>query len=705
MAEVKIDIGAMQAVVSGLRYMGQRAQDLRVALWGCYGEALNASTHISEVQLWRLEHVQLWADDQVTPMQNRLDLARAIAVATITGFPATGPVQFGHVVTIDDHIITNLDDLLAAVKNGSTTDEQWQQILNLGNIDQVDPQIEGDQERYNREDAIRQWFAVHFYNNLTAEQAAGLITQLENQLPEDFATNPGYWADQNTDTTTAGDVYASKIEALGNLLGAATRSHHPPLDNSFKDQTIDLMTDPTTPLDTIIGISMLLEHGHYTPDFANDIANAVVDYEDDHGGYPEPWYKHDPSGGLVTPTAGFRNDPMVGVLGMFADSPDAAQQFFAPPPANQCPEGWPPVEANGQLIHINPTLAYLLNRNWGDDDFAGLAVGGSDHGAALGQALAAATTHYRNDDTTGMTSAAIATQLFAAIGDELTNPGQLTKQGWDMPDGMGSGLADILANYMPDIMRVAPEGHTSDDFSTGLVSDGQALGFPPDMPPGALLDKHHLEHIIQALGQGTNAVEDMQTVAQGWGAADSYIANHYLDTPGLVETSWDNQAGYNSRTLKFITDNAISGINDAAARDQLSSSIFSFGLSAAGQIPQVKPFTTTAGLAHTFWSDIISQATDPGNPAAEILTAQTSMINTAAANWLQALANHGYLPPEAIKAGEELGVITTDKNGNYVIHSTDYDTFEAWTTGPYNCPSGSLQDSLQRGLFAAEGPQ
>ncbi len=138
---------------------------------------------------------------------------------------------------------------------------------------------------------------------------------------------------------------------------------------------------------------------------------------------------------------------------------------------------------------------------------------------------------------------------------------------------------------------------------------------------------------------------------------------------------------------------------DQEGRDQLHSNRMSFGLSAAGQIPHVKPFATAASLTRTFWSDIVSQATDPDNPAAEILTDQTSMINTAAANWLQALANHGYLPPETIKAGEESGVITTDKNGNYVIDSSNIVAFDDWANGPYYCPYTGMRSSIREGLL------
>ncbi len=129
---VRIDIGAMQEVITGFYTMIQRAIRLKEDLLDCYDRIqTNASNPVPPVSMSAIDEAIEWAYRQIPIMERRLSLAILVATANGHVFPDNGEVKPGsHVVSIDmeKDLAAILPDLVAAAKGGNLSDEQWQTL-------------------------------------------------------------------------------------------------------------------------------------------------------------------------------------------------------------------------------------------------------------------------------------------------------------------------------------------------------------------------------------------------------------------------------------------------------------------------------------------------------------------------------------------------------------------------------------------------
>lgn len=135
----------------------------------------------------------------------------------------------------------------------------------------------------------------------------------------------------------------------------------------------------------------------------------------------------------------------------------------------------------GQKVQVGERLRYLLQeRTWAERDHSG-------EGDGLGKALRAATIAFRNRDASGMTSASIASQTIALVGSK-TNEGSdggwfgIGKDdSWKMYTGMRDEIADIVADYAPDLFREYSDAQGAEDT---LGPPWSLRDNPADLPGG-----------------------------------------------------------------------------------------------------------------------------------------------------------------------------------------------------------------------------
>lgn len=215
-------------------------------------------------------------------------------------------------------------------------------------------------------------------------------------------------------------------------------------------------------------------------------------------------------------TNGWYVDPMVGVLSALSLSPEAAQGFFTRGETTT-------VDVGGVEVTVGERLQYLVvDRTWASH---------RSPGDALGTALEAATTVFRDQGGLGETSATIAGQTFALIGYQTGKgaEGWRGDQGWQMHDGLRVHVAQMLASYGADVFRVStdPDG---DDLSAGVHGLGSGVMFSEtDMPYGVRLSKEHLATIVGTLGERP---EDFEPLLVGL-----FQANNLAIATGLQRAS------------------------------------------------------------------------------------------------------------------------------------------------------------------------
>lgn len=287
--------------------------------------------------------------------------------------------------------------------------------------------------------------------------------------------------------------YNQYVTGLGNALGAASRGQSG-LPSGYDQQIIDLLD--SVPAGTArsnderpVALSQVLAHGVYDTDFTTTIVGSVIDYWQINRAATAGKTRVAIATGDGGYTWGQRDDPLPGLMTMLANNPAAAQQVFANTPTwNGAPGSTATVD--NQPIFVSPRLAWLTSRPWNPKS--------SDDGVSLGQALETATTTWRDAETTGQTSARIASQLFALTGQNRQAAAAL-------PDPLKIAVAVILANYMPDVYATLfglpdpdrPGQNLAPDFA-----EGYALGNPyyDNLPAGAVVTASEFDNLMQAFG-------------------------------------------------------------------------------------------------------------------------------------------------------------------------------------------------------------
>jgi hypothetical protein len=225
-------------------------------------------------------------------------------------------------------------------------------------------------------------------------------------------------------------------------------------------------------------------------------------------------------------------DVLPNILTALGHNPEAAQHFF------DVPKGaTEDIKINGQTLHVNKRLKYLLqDRTWATDR-------GSDEGRGLGAALDAATTYFRDAGPTGKISATIASQTFVVIGQKTGQGkhggdwyelGLNQHDGWKMSANLRPAIANMVASYAPDLMRVSGLVDSQSDSLGGDWTTKSDRGiFPPGGPRGAQMDKNLMAKILGTLGEDP---KNTDIVTAGVNAAAqlrmSYALQQALKTGG-----------------------------------------------------------------------------------------------------------------------------------------------------------------------------
>ena len=354
-------------------------------------------------------------------------------------------------------------DVADAASSGDLSDEQWDQVVAASSSDED-----------------REWFGSVLYSVLYPDQVATLAWRLSASYP---------WP------LTPPASYFSRILALGELLGAATRSTCAPLRADYVSDVVGVIELSSSPLP--VAMSMVLSHGQYDTAFALKIATDIHQYASTKGFSWEKVSGEPNQIHMIADDGSWRIDAMAGVMAMLATAPDAAQEFFTTGDILRMPDY--DIPFNSRLYDL------VTQHSW--DTY-------SDGGAGLGAAVESATTTYRTFDSRGQTSASIATQVFTLAGWRTNKDDD-----WTLPAAMRSPMARIVASYMPDLLTASDYPATIADFSSGLYQNNDYF---PGFPAGAKFTHKDMMAILHTLGED---VDNVKTLGMGWAiAATAYLA-------------------------------------------------------------------------------------------------------------------------------------------------------------------------------------
>ncbi|MCW2506306.1 MAG: hypothetical protein JWO79_4590 [Actinomycetia bacterium] len=245
------------------------------------------------------------------------------------------------------------------------------------------------------------------------------------------------------------------IAALGTALATATRTSGG-LPSGYQEALLGHLDDPVN----AFGLGNLLRSGTYDTAFLTEATKTITKL--DHKNDPAHWVAlraSYASAGDYGFTAEIRGssytDPMVGLMDALGHNPVAAQQFIN-----------------------KDNLTYLIHdRQW------------PDGGQALGNALVAATTAFRDHapdahgkHSRGYTSAQLASQALELI--EKSQDGFHT--------GFRQPTARILAAYAPDTVKAIRVGDVGDPG----VSESSTSGHRDALPYGVVLNQDNLTDLL-----------------------------------------------------------------------------------------------------------------------------------------------------------------------------------------------------------------
>lgn len=443
----------------------------------------------------RLSRVIAWAQDAVPGLRRRLALAQAIE-AQQPGRQFT--------VSIDETLISTEppwqahDDGVALAKRM------------LDGNGAVDPKLIAELQAH----ANDPYFAQGFASTLTPAQLADIVRRESGQHDAVALQYPN-----DPDRRDAwSHTYQGLLTALGDTIGTATRNTGDlALPSDYGTQWARAITEepPSEGGHGYYGqasdLAMILRQGAYGTDFLDTVAGQVLDYERSANlsgmWHQRSWPTSDSFQGAYTPDGKQLSDPLVGIMSALSRNPVAAQRFFDG-------GGTQDITVNGTKVPVNSRMKYLIDdRTWADDL-------GSDNGDAVGAALQTATTYFRDMSAQGQLAAKIAGQTFALIGSNTGHGasdggwfGIGSHQGWKMSDGMRAHVANMIASYSPDLVRIvgSDDPSATDWDGSWVVSDPANTLFPPNGPASAWMDPELMKKIIGTLGEDPKNLDIVNT--------------------------------------------------------------------------------------------------------------------------------------------------------------------------------------------------
>lgn len=574
MAKAEIIIAEMRNLVSGL---DEGLFELRTA----------KSVLTNYTSMYAVDHtlgpaVQQaidWADEQLPDVRRRLAMAEALEQEPAPGWPA------GYVEMADDTAISTVppDE---AKQNGIDAAE----ALLSGDGD-LDPELAAEIQA-NMNDP---YFADGFASAASPEELSDVIWEMNNK-------HQWLGSDENPNGEDRA-TYLSLLEGIGGTLGTATRNVGTlALPNDYGQQWVDVLTsgpeDHKDEAGTERGghpqaLAVLLGEGTYSTEFLDHVSTELYNFERSFDGEPV-WgpRAEDPMAVTIWDGTGRpASDVMPYVMTALGNNPQAAQNFFNGGDTVE-------VEINGEKVQINERLQYLIqDRTWRPGH-------GSDDGSGLGAALEAATTHFRDRTENGQISAQIASQTFALIGDKTGEGsggnwyalGLDADAGWQMWGGMRDNVANMMADYAPDLLQMATMGEGGNPLGGDWHSEN-APGFPDGMPYGAIMDIDLMARIMGTLGTDQDHVN---TVLSGAYVAQQLSMSGTLDSaiqqnpdiavllvsdqsPDLI----DNAASMGANGLGWIINAAYQGDADDEELQKKKAQTWANVLNAASVAPFV----------------------------------------------------------------------------------------------------------------------
>ena len=497
MGEATIDLEAMQSLVDT---MNTAATDLRGTRSDLAGILSGVSLDTSPP--YPLETAASWVEGQVPGLRRRLALAQAIA--------ASSPGFHGGAVRIEEDDLSRLSPS-EAQRKGAAAAAALRDAAGM-----PDPTLVAEIAA-NQNDP---YYAAAFAKVLSPEQLATIVKDASASWQGGF---PGPTAKGAPGFDEWTRHYKDALAAIGTTLGTATRNTAPDLalPPDYAQRWVDQFTaDIEQHGDSLrdsnqgnaLGLSYLLTFGTYSTPFLDTVATDAYDYERKHDDDPVWAPKTGGDYGFPVDPRWDREsvanlDVMTNIMRGLSHNADAAQHFFSQ-------GGDDKVKINGQDVEVNARLHYLLqDRTWSSSDT-------SDEGDALGDALRAATTVYRNRLETGETSATIASQTIALLGDKTGDGahgghwyllGGGSSAGWKMPEALRSDVADILASYVPDLFReYSDPANRPSDLVPPWYQTANPQGVDGD-PFGMSLNHDDLSKIVQTLGEDSANITKIST--------------------------------------------------------------------------------------------------------------------------------------------------------------------------------------------------
>lgn len=480
-AMASIDIPAMSSLVSAA---DGASSELPYDQWGFSSILSQAGLDTSPSS--GIGKVADWLNGAIPGLKRRLALAQAIE-AQKPGQTTT--------VQIDESLISNVPPSQAQA-DGQAAAKQLRDANG-----KVDPKLLAEIQKYQNDP----YFAAGFATELTPSDLSQIVQAESNQKPG--ASGSYYGTNYAADLKNWQNSYGSLLSAMGTTVATATRNTGSlALPSGYGQQWVDTITEDIPQnggharYGQAAALSLLLRYGSYGTDFLNTVSSGVYNYEtktNQDGMWHNRSWADNTFEGVYAPDGSQLSDPMASIMTGLSHNADAAQQFFSQ-------GGTVNVKINGKDVPVNARMKYLIeDRTWSPDK-------GSDNGDGLGAALQTAATWYRDNSPQGKVSASIAGQTFALIGS-YTGHGKSdgglfgigSHQGWEMWDGMRTHVANMVASYAPDLIRIAGVANPSptDWNGTWVVSDPDNSLFPPNGPASAWMDPALMQKLLGTLGQ------------------------------------------------------------------------------------------------------------------------------------------------------------------------------------------------------------
>jgi hypothetical protein len=500
------------------------------------------------------------------------------------------------------------------------------------------------------------YFAAGFASAAGPDQLAAAVIETNN------------WAGSLSleDAQSFREVYNQLVIGVGTTMGTASHGTGDlALPDGYAQQWVEAMTASSwmeggdAPTNQAQALALLLQQGVYSTSFLDHVGTGLYDYEVANG--PDPVWspKHNHLNPLRDTDGDLVIDVMPSLMLALSHNPLAAQHFFQAGGSEEITIGDDKYQVNARLQY------FIQERTWAE-------TSDPSNGADFAAALEAATTRFRNRGETGRISAQIASQTFALIGaqtGEGASGGFLglgANDGWQMWDGMRPGVANIIAEYMPDLFRIANE-----DRGDNLGGDWYttaAPGFPDGMPYGAVMDEELMAKIVGTLGTNQDHVDILlagafvtqqlslthrlqDTLAENPQAAALFITGQ---SPDFL----DNAGIFGAKGMSWIIHEAYQGDRADEELAKKRAEAFARVLS----IASVAPFVPKIEDEWLKWGidQLKGQALDaikkaPNMDAAEVYgeldeSSHAALLDGTLNQFLQA----GYLEPEVYAAAQDM---------------------------------------------------